>query len=333
MHKSNGSNKSMINRQGDWRTRFEFRAMIVAFIFAPFLPFIISKPLATEIIVYGLFALGFNLLLGHTGIISFGHAAYLGVGAYSAAMIVFYGEVGVWLALLAATIGGLLVAIMIGILAIKRKGAYFAMISLAIGQMFFFLTLSPLTRWTGGEDGLKLPPLSIDFPLYVNLSNQLHLYFFILTIGCLATLAQWRILNSPFGHVLRAIRENEDRIRACGYNVSRVKFLSLIFSGLFSGLAGGLLVVYLGAASINLLFWMTSGVIVMKTVLGGTHTFFGPVIGAGVFLFLRSTISEYTDRWELWLGALFMVLILLFREGIWGSLLNLIEKRFYHSKL
>jgi branched-chain amino acid transport system permease protein len=332
MYESSGGNKSMINKQGDWRTRFEFRAMIVAFLFAPFMPFIISKPLATEIVIYGLFALGFNLLLGHTGIISFGHAAYLGVGAYSAAMVVFYGGVGVWLALLAASIGGVLVAILIGILAINRKGAYFAMISLAIAQMFFFLTLSPLTRWTGGEDGLKLPRLSIDFPLYINLSNQLHLYFFILAIGCLATLAQWRILNSPFGHVLRAIRENEDRIRACGYNVSRVKFVSLIFSGLFSGLAGGLLVVYLGAASINLLFWMTSGVIVMKTVLGGTHTFLGPVIGAGVFLFLRSTISEYTDRWELWLGALFMALILLFREGIWGTFVNLIEKRFYHSK-
>ena len=324
--------KSLVNKQGDWRTRFEYRAMIATFILALFMPLIISKPLATEIVIYALFALGFNLLLGHTGIISFGHAAYLGVGAYSAAMVVVYAGAGVWGALLAATLGGTVVAVMIGILAINRKGAYFAMISLAFGQMFYFMTLSPLKRWTEGEDGLKLPPLYIDFPIHVNLSNQLHLYFFVLLVGSLAILAQWRILNSPFGHVLKGIRENEDRIRACGYNISRVKFVSLIFSGLFSGLAGGLLVVYLGAASINILFWMTSGVIVMQTVLGGTHTFLGPVIGTAVFLLLRNTISEYTDRWELWVGALFMILILLFREGIWGTIVNVIEKRFHHHQ-
>ena len=322
----------MINKQGDWRTRFEYRAMLVTFVLALFLPLVISKPLATEIVIYALFALGFNLLLGHTGIISFGHAAYLGVGAYSAAMAVIYGGVGVWGALLAATLGGTLVAVMIGIMAINRKGAYFAMISLAIGQMFYFLTLSPLKRWTQGEDGLRLPSLFIDFPLHVNLSNQLHLYFFVLIVGSLGILAQWRILNSPFGHVLKGIRENEDRIRACGYNISRVKFVSLTFSGLFSGLAGGLLVVYLGAATTSMLFWTISGVIVMQTVLGGTHTFLGPVFGSAVFLFLRNTISGYTDRWELWVGALFMALILLFREGIWGTLMNLIEKRFHHSK-
>ena len=154
----------MINKQGDWRTRFEYRAMLVTFVLALFLPLVISKPLATEIVIYALFALGFNLLLGHTGIISFGHAAYLGVGAYSAAMAVIYGGAGVWGALLAATLGGTLVAVMIGIMAINRKGAYFAMISLAIGQMFYFLTLSPLKRWTQGEDGAQATVAIHRFP-------------------------------------------------------------------------------------------------------------------------------------------------------------------------
>jgi branched-chain amino acid transport system permease protein len=306
----------------DWQTILEFRAMWAVLALGVALPFIISKPLATEIMIYALFALAFNLLLGHTGIISFGHAGYLGVGAYAGAMVVYYGGVGVWASLLAAMLGGTLVAVMIGLLAIKRKGAYFAMISLAIAQMFYFLALSPLKRWTEGEDSLKLPSLSVDFPWHINLSDQLQLYYFVFFIVALAVLAQWRILNSPFGRALKGIRENEDRIRACGFNITRIKFLSLIYSGLFSGLAGGLLAIYLGAASVTILFWMTSGIVVMQTVLGGTHTFLGPFIGTAVFLWLRNAISNYTERWESWVGAMFMVLILLFPEGIWGTIMQ-----------
>jgi branched-chain amino acid transport system permease protein len=188
--------------------------------------------------------------------------------------------------------------------------------------MFYFLALSPLKRYTGGEDGLRLPPLSIEFPWHVDLSNQMLLYFFIYAIFVLAVLAQWRILRSPFGHAIQGIRENEDRMRACGYNIDRIKFLSLVFSGLFSALAGSLLVIYLGAATINVLFWTTSGMVVMQAILGGTYTFLGPLIGAGVFVWLRSAISVYTDRWELWVGALFMVLILLFPRGILGTVIG-----------
>lgn len=306
----------------DWQTILEFRAMWVVLAVGLILPFLISKPLATEIMVYALFALAFNLLLGHTGIISFGHAGYLGVGAYAGAMVVYYGGVGVWVSLLAAMLGGTLVAVMIGLMAIKRKGAYFAMISLAIAQMLYFLALSPLKRWTDGEDGLKLPPLSLDFPFHVDLSNQLQLYYFVFVVVALAVLIQWRILHSPFGHALKGIRENEDRIRACGFNVTRIKFLSLVYSGLFSGLAGGLLAIYLGAAAITTLFWMTSGIVVMQTVLGGTHTFLGPFIGTALFLWMRDAISNYTERWEMWVGALFMALVLLCPEGVWGTIMQ-----------
>jgi branched-chain amino acid transport system permease protein len=296
--------------------------MWLLFALGLFLPLIISKSLATEIIIYGLFALGFNLLLGHTGMVSFGHAAYIGVGAYAGAMAVVYGGFNVWISLLIGTLSGTVAAVFIGLLAIKRKGSYFAMISLAIAQMFYFLALSPLKRYTGGEDGLRLPPLSIEFPWHVDLSNQMLLYFFIYAIFVLAVLAQWRILRSPFGHAIQGIRENEDRMRACGYNIDRIKFLSLVFSGLFSALAGSLLVIYLGAATINVLFWTTSGMVVMQAILGGTYTFLGPLIGAGVFVWLRSAISVYTDRWELWVGALFMVLILLFPRGILGTVIG-----------
>jgi branched-chain amino acid transport system permease protein len=323
-----GKTSVMVNQMDDWRTRFEFGSMLALFAASLFLPLVVSKPLATEIVIYALFALGFNLLLGHTGIISFGHAAYLGAGAYAAGMTIVYAHCGVWLALLSATLAGTVVAVVIGLLAIRRKGAYFAMISLAFAQMLYFIALSPMKHWTGGGDALKLPPLSIDFPLHLDLSDQLQLYFFVLVIGVIAVLVQWRVLNSPFGHVLKGTRENEDLIRACGYNIDRIKFVSLLFSGLFSGLAGGLLVVYMGAASVDILFWMTSGVVVMETVLGGIHTFLGPVIGSAIFLFLRDSLSKYTDRWEMWIGALFMVLILLCREGVWGTIVETAQRRF-----
>ena len=327
MATAKGKTLVMVNQMGDWRTRFEFRSLLALFAASLFLPLVFSKPLATEIVIYALFALGFNLLLGHTGIISFGHAAYLGAGSYAAGMTIVYAHCGVWSALLSATLGGTVVAAVIGLLDIRRRGAYFAMISLAFAQMLYFIALSPMKRWTGGDDGLKLPPLSIDFPLHLDLSDQLQLYFFVLVIGVIAVLAQWRLLNSPFGHVLKGTRENEDRIRACGYNIDRIKFVSLLFSGLFSGLAGGLLVVYLGAASVNILFWMTSGVVVMATVLGGTHTFLGPVIGSAIFLFLRDSLSMYVERWEMWIGALFMALIILFKEGVWGTIVETAQRR------
>lgn len=327
MSANNQTQKVADYKPHNWQSIVEFRAMWVVLALGVVLPFLVSKPLATEIMIYALFALAFNLLLGHTGIISFGHAGYLGVGAYAGAMVVYYGGVGVWVSLLAAMAGGTLVAVMIGLLAVKRKGAYFAMISLAIAQMFYFLALSPCKRWTDGEDSLKLPPLSVDFPFHINLSDQLSLYYFVFIIVALAVLAQWRILSSPFGHALKGIRENEDRIRACGFNITRIKFLSIIYSGLFSGLAGGLLAIYLGAASITILFWMTSGIVVMQTVLGGTHTFMGPFIGTAVFLYLRNNISNYTDRWEMWVGAMFMALILLFPEGIWGTVMQKIGER------
>lgn len=285
------------------------------------LPFIISVPVANEIIIYVLFAMGFNILLGHTGIISFGHAAYFGLGAYFAGIALRYFETSVWTALLVALITGGIVAAFIGLLAIKKKGVYFAMISLAFGQMFFFLALSPLKKWTGGEDGLKfIPILKLDFPFHVDLASPIPLYFFTYFIVALSIIAMWRLLDSPFGRLLRAIRENEDRIQACGYDTVMATFVSLVFSGIFSGLAGGLLTVYLGYVPVTTLYWMTSGTVVMMTILGGMHSFIGPAVGAALFLFLQDTVSRFTPRWEVWVGCVFMILILLFREGIVGTI-------------
>lgn len=285
------------------------------------IPHIISTPLATEIMIFGLFALGFNLLLGHTGILSFGHAAYFGLGCYSSGMAIRYFGASVWTALLASSTMGALLASIIGALAIKKRGVYFAMISMAVAQMFYFLALSPLKKWTGGEDGLKfIPKLSLKYPFYVDLQSPFPLYYFVYFIVGVSILLIWRILNSPFGRLLQAIRENEERTIASGYNVTMAKFVSLVFSGLFSALAGGLFCVYLGYGPLQTLFWLTSGTILLMTILGGMHTFIGPVVGVAVFLYLQNKFSWVMERWELVVGIMFVGLVLVFPAGIVGTI-------------
>jgi branched-chain amino acid transport system permease protein len=285
------------------------------------IPHIISTPLATEIMIYGLFALGFNLLLGYTGILSFGHAAYFGVGCYGCGMAIRYWGMSVWGGLFVGLVLGALLAVIIGALAIKKRGVYFAMISMAVAQMFYFLALSPLKKWTGGEDGLKfIPKLSLTFPFHVDLQNPFPLYYFVYFIVGLSILAIWRILNSPFGRLLQAIRENEERTIASGYNVTMAKFVSLVFSGLFSALAGGLYCVYLSYGPLQTLYWLTSGTILLMTILGGMHTFIGPIVGVSAFLYLQNKFSWIMERWQLVVGIMFVALILIFPEGIVGTI-------------
>ncbi len=282
------------------------------------LPFIISAPLATEILIWGIFGLGFNLLLGYTGVLSFGHAAYFGLGAYSAGLALRYWKASLWTSLLIAIVASMLLACFIGALAIKRRGVYFAMISLAFGQMLYFLALSPLKHITRGEDGLTRIPMLNLFSISLNKPIPLYYFVFVITIGMLHL--TWRILQSPFGKLLQAFRENEERAKACGFNTTLVKFFSLVVSAFYAGLAGGLNTIYLGYVPLTTLFWLTSGTMVMMTILGGKGTFLGPLIGAGVFLFLQNTISLFTPRWELFVGAIFVFIILLFPGGIMGTI-------------
>ena len=305
------------------------RVVWVTLLISLVLPFVISIPLATEIMIFGLFALAFNLLLGYTGVLSFGHAAYFGLGSYACGMAVRYWEASIWTSLLISITVGSLLAAIVGALAIKKRGVYFAMISMAVAQMFYFLALSPLKRWTGGEDGLKfIPRLKLEFPFLVDLGSPYPLYFFIYIIVGIAILIIWRILNSPFGRLLQAIRENEERTIASGYNVTMAKFVSLVFSGLFSALAGGLFTVYLGYGPLTSLFWLTSGTILLMTILGGMHTFIGPMVGVAVFLYVQNQFSRYIERWELLVGILFMGLVLVFPDGIVGT----IKQRYMERK-
>jgi branched-chain amino acid transport system permease protein len=295
--------------------------VFVAF-FALF-PFVVPyKALATQVLIYGLFALGFNILYGYTGLLSFGHAAYWGLGAYGTGIALAKLKVGsLWLALGAglglACLGGLV----IGFFCLRRRGIYFAMLTLAFAQLLYFIGFH-LSDWTGGDDGLRgirLLPLTLP-GLSLPLDTPLGFYYFALALVALAVAGLKRILDSPFGAVLQAIRENSERAVACGYDITRVKLLSFVFSALFAGLAGALDALRLAVVPIESLYWTTSGQVVIMTLLGGAGTFFGPFVGALAFLVLEDRLSLFTESWPLVVGAIFMGFVLFLPRGIWGTL-------------
>ena len=298
----------------------------VAFLFI--FPFTVPyRALATEIIIWGLFALGYNVCLGYTGMLSFGHAAYFGVGAYATGIVLIRLWENVWFGLFCGLLMGAVTAFILGYLCIKRRGIYFAMLTLAFAQLVYFIGF----QWvdlTGGDNGLRnIPLVPLSLPgLSIDISTPLRYYFFVLFFVVLSLLALNRILQSPFGHVLQAVRENEHRALSCGYETSNVRWMAFIISGSISGLAGGLYALYLHFVGIETLYWITSGQVVMITLLGGMGTFIGPFIGAGVFLFLEDVLSALTANWMIFLGAIFVLCVLFFPRGIWGTIKEITSK-------
>jgi branched-chain amino acid transport system permease protein len=303
-----------------WVSAHPVASFIVFFAAFPFL--VPYQSLATQVLIYGLFALGFNLLYGYTGLLSFGHAAYYGLGAYGAGIALAKLKVtSLWLALgtglAAAVIGGVL----IGFFCLRRRGIYFAMLTLAFSQMLYFVAFHA-AELTGGDDGLRgipLHPLDL-FGTAVSLRTPLAFYFFAYVLVVLAVAALRRILDSPFGAVLQAIRENSDRAVACGYDINRIKLLSFVFSALFAGLAGALDALRLTVVPVDSLYWTTSGQVVIMTLLGGAGTFFGPFVGAATFLILADRLSLVIEAWPLVIGVIFMAFVLFLPRGIWGTL-------------
>jgi branched-chain amino acid transport system permease protein len=299
----------------------------VAFLFI--FPFILPyRALATEIIIWGLFALGYNVCLGYTGMLSFGHAAYFGVGAYTTGIVLIRLWQNVWFGLFCGLLAGMITAFILGYLCIKRRGIYFAMLTLAFAQLIYFIGF----QWvdlTGGDNGLRnIPLVPLSLPgLSIDISTPLRYYFFVLFFVVLSLLALNRILQSPFGHVLQAVRENEHRALSCGYETVNVRWMAFIISGSISGLAGGLYALYLHFVGIETLYWITSGQVVMITLLGGMGTFIGPFIGAGVFRYLEDVLSAMTANWMIFLGTIFVLCVLFFPSGIWGTIKELTSKR------
>ena len=300
------------------------RHPVAAFgVFFAVFPFLMPyQALASQVLIFGLFALGFNLLYGYTGLLSFGHAAYYGLGAYGTGIVLAKLKIGsLWLGLAAGPLLAVLGGVAIGFFCLRRRGIYFAMLTLAFAQLLYFVAFH-LSEVTGGDDGLRgipLLPLNL-FGWKINLEGSLAFYYFSFAVVWLAVAGLKRILDSPFGMVLQAIRENGDRASACGYDVTRIKHLSFVFSAFFAGLAGGLDAMRLAVVPVESLYWVTSGQVVIMTLLGGAGTFFGPFVGAGTYLVLGDRLAVFTERWPLVIGLIFMAFVLFLPKGIWGTL-------------
>jgi branched-chain amino acid transport system permease protein len=281
------------------------------------------EALAVNILIYGLFAVGFNLLFGYTGLLSFGHAAFLGVGSYLAGMSMVHVGLNWWSAILVGVAAGAV----IGFLAIRTRGIYFAMVTLALGQIVYYLFYKA-EAWTGGENGLRgirLEPIEL-FGWQLSFFDPITKYYIMAVIVVLALWFVSRVLNSPFGAVIETIRENEKRAAACGYDVARSKWLAFVLSAAICGLAGALRALHLSIVPIDSLHYLQSGQVVMMSLLGGMGTFFGPFVGAAVFLYLEDIVTNATRYWMAVVGGIFMLFVLFFPRGIWGSLMNWLER-------
>ena len=279
--------------------------------------------LATRILIFALAATSLNLILGFGGMVSFGHAAFLGVGAYTVAVLAQIGVVEAWVAWPAAMVVAGLFALLIGAVSLRTQGVYFIMITLAFAQMMYYLVVS--FKAYGGDDGMSLPARSrIGF---LDMFNDTHFYYATL-LACVAVLVLTaRVLNARFGHVLQAIRENEVRMQSLGYAVFRYKLCAFIMSGALAGLAGALLANQSGFVSPAMMQWSQSGMLMMMVILGGVGHLYGGVWGAIVFLLLEETLSHFTIHWQLGLGALLLMVVLLLPNGLTSALTHLRKER------
>ena len=285
------------------------------------------EALAVNILVFGLYALGFNILFGYTGLLSFGHAAFLGAGAYGCGIAIVSYKIGWFGAIVIGTVFATLLAVVMGYLAIRTRGIYFAMVTLALSMCVYYAFYQAQSL-TGGENGLRginLQTISV-FGWQLPFINPTVKYYVILAFVAVAIWLFSRILASPFGAVLEAIRENEERAKACGYDVQRTKLVAFVISGAFCGLAGALSAIHLSIVPIETVHYVKSGEAVMMALLGGMGTFFGPFVGAAAFLLIEDILALLTTHWQLFVGLIFMFFVLFFPRGIWGSLLQWVDR-------
>jgi len=278
--------------------------------------------LATRVLVLGLAAMSLNFLLGFTGVLSFGHAAYFGLGAYGAAMTIKYLVPSTPLAILVGVATGTLAAMVIGAVIARLRGVYFAMVTIAFGQVFYFIAF----RWnsvTGGDDGVtgwKRQALDLGLAKIDLLGNDKAFYYFVLACFAIAVTLMWLLLRSPFGRTLLAIRENERRARFLGVPVERHIWLSFVISCCFVSLAGTLYALLSNFTDPRALRWDQSGNFVIMAVLGGMRSFWGPLIGAAIFVVLQDYVSSHTENWMSFIGLFFVLVVLFFPRGVLGIL-------------
>jgi branched-chain amino acid transport system permease protein len=301
--------------------RIFFVVMLVFFVGAPF---VIYPVFLMKALCFGLFACAFNLLIGFGGLLSFGHAMFLGMAGYISAHAAKVWGLTPELAILAGMAVSTVLGYFAGLLAIRRQGIYFAMITLALAQMVFFFCVQ--AKFTGGEDGIQSVPRGKLLGL-IDLSNTLTMYFFVLAIFLAGFLLIHRIIHSPFGQVLKAIRENEARATSLGYRTDHYKLVAFVLSAALAGAAGATKALVFQLASLTDVHWTMSGEVVLMTLLGGLGTIFGPVVGALVVAAMESYLSELGSWVTIVQGLIFVVCVLAFRRGIVGELEAWLRKR------
>jgi branched-chain amino acid transport system permease protein len=307
------------SRDPSWSLGAAFAVMVVVFAVGPFVvyPVFLMKALC-----FALFACAFNLLIGYGGLASFGHALFFGWASYVTA---YTAKAWGWppeLALVAGTATAAVLGVVAGGLAIRRQGIYFAMITLALSQMMYFFALE--AKFTGGEDGIQGVPRGRLFGLF-DLSHEMTMYVFVLIVFLAGFLLIYRIINSPFGEVLKAIRENEPRTISLGYRTERYKLVAFVLSATLAGLAGGMNSLVFQLASLTDVHWTMSGDVLLMTLLGGLGTVFGPVVGAFIVIAMQNYLAPF-GQWVLVIqGAIFVICVLLFRRGIVGEVAQLLR--------
>ncbi|MCZ0926725.1 branched-chain amino acid ABC transporter permease [Halomonas janggokensis] len=306
------------------RTMF-YLALIAIGLVAPFLAYPVFL---MKILCFALFACAFNLLLGYAGLLSFGHAAFLASGGYvTGYLLASYPGLTPEVGIIAGTFSATLLGILFGVLSIRRQGIYFAMVTLALAQLMFFVYIQ--APFTGGEDGLHGVPRG-ELLGFIDLSNNIAMYYFVFVIFLFGFALIQRAVHSPFGQVLKAIRENEPRAVSLGYNVDAYKLLAFVLSAAIAGLAGSTKTVVFQLASLTDAHWHMSGEVILMTLLGGVGTLLGPVMGASLVISLQHILAQSPlGNWvSVILGLIFVVCVLSFRSGIVGELGKMYRKNF-----
>ncbi|MBI4841336.1 MAG: branched-chain amino acid ABC transporter permease [candidate division NC10 bacterium] len=297
-------------------------ALVVAAAVFPAVAGAYPVKLLQEILVWGVFAMSLDLLLGYAGMVSFGHSAFFGIGGYVAALALKQSP-HLLSALVLPALAAALAALVIGFFSIRVSGVYFIMLTLALSQMFYAYAFQ--VAWLGAEDGI----IGVPRPrlLGLDLANGTVFHLYLVALIGLAALVLWRVVRSPFGHVLRGIQENEGRMEAVGYAVQRYKLVAFVMAGTLGGVAGSLYTQFVGSITPDAFFWTTSGEALLMVIIGGTGTLWGALLGAGAFILLQSLVSSYTERWMLILGLTFVLFVLFAPGGIVGALSGRVGRR------
>jgi branched-chain amino acid transport system permease protein len=305
------------------KTKLLYGALVLIALLLPLQDFIYLV-FAMKVLCFALFACAFNLLLGFTGLLSFGHAAFFGTAAYITAY--FCKELGYSpeLGILLGVVGSGVLGFLIGSLAIRRQGIYFAMVTLALSQMVYFLAVQ--VPYTGGEDGIQGVPRGMLFGL-IDLKDDVSMYYFVLAVFLFGFALIMRTVHSPFGQVLKAIRENEPRAISLGYDVDRFKLMSFVISATLAGLAGSMKSLVFQLATLTDVHWHMSGEVVLMTLLGGMGTILGPVVGAGIVVGLQNYLANIGSWSTIATGFIFVICVLAFRRGVVGEIVTHLKNK------